>query len=454
MRSKKMIVVDGRVHVPFDTRVAGEVFNVELWKKVYTIKGKNTDPLPLYKEHKESYSISFPRSILTYFMNKDVDIRDNRSYGRNWGFVPESRFVPRIGQEDAIMDAIHNMTTYGCSLLIADCGTGKTVMGSEIALRMKLTTCVLVHKEFLANQWEKAFEMLCPQVRVGRIQRDQIDTGDDFDVVVAVTQSLVSSKRTYSNRVFESFGLVIPDEVHRYGAEVWGESISLFPSAYRLGLTATPGRGDGMWPAILHHLGDREARLKASGLKPRVEFVNLSTFFSPGAYKKPWDKDPNNARARLISLLAKSESRTSYIIKLVAKALLADRKVFVLSERLGQLEEIARGVQKSGVKKSDLGFFVGGKKTDELDEVAKCKLILGTYQMAQEGMDIPDLDTLFIATPRASIAQSVGRILREVVGKKECVVVDFVDHKIGPCAGYKIARKKHYEQLGYTLTRQ
>ena len=53
-------------------------------------------------------------------------------------------------------------------------------------------------------------------------------------------------------------------------------------------------------------------------------------------------------------------------------------------------------------------------KQSVLDENAqKCDIILSTFNMAAEALDIPKLNTLFLSTPKSNIEQSCGRILRQ-----------------------------------------
>lgn len=196
-------------------------------------------------------------------------ILDNRAQGRKLS-LGKSLFNPRVGQKDTVAEAVSRLKLHNTAMLIAGCGTGKTVMGAEIALRLGLSTCVLVHKEFLADQWEEAFEMVCPGIRIGRLQRDQCDTGHDYDVVLAVTQSVTNSRREYPIEFYRSFGLVIGDEVHRYAAGVWQKAITSFPAAYRLGLTATPYRGDRMWPVLEAHFGGQQVKLQGESLVPLI----------------------------------------------------------------------------------------------------------------------------------------------------------------------------------------
>jgi superfamily II DNA or RNA helicase len=58
------------------------------------------------------------------------------------------------------------------------------------------------------------------------------------------------------------------------------------------------------------------------------------------------------------------------------------------------------------------------------------KYLFATYSLAKEGLDIPCLERLFMATPQkdyAVITQSIGRIARTFDGKADPVVYDFVD---------------------------
>lgn len=328
--------------------------------------------------------------------------------------------------------------------------THNTVMGAELAIRLGRKTAVLVHKEFLAKQWEAAFRMLAPNISIGRVRRAEC-TFRDKDVVIIMCQSLVgkTTKQEYPKEMFNSFGLVICDEVHRYAAEVWQEAIVLFPAMARLGLTATYRRRDGLIEVIDHHIGGIAHEVETDTLPVRVHTVSLSTTIEPRHYRFRWNGELN--RGGLISAVAGNEKRSRVIAETIMKALEAQRKVLVLSERRKHLVELAMLCQERGLPENFIGFFVGGKKEEALDEAAERQLILATYAMAREGLDIPSVDTLIMATPVVDIQQSVGRIIRPLGGKKEPVVIDYVDAKVPPCAGFASARRKMYRELGYDV---
>jgi superfamily II DNA or RNA helicase len=66
-------------------------------------------------------------------------------------------------------------------------------------------------------------------------------------------------------------------------------------------------------------------------------------------------------------------------------------------------------------------------KKDKLKESESCKLILGTYPMAKEGLDIPTLNCLILGTPISDIVQSIGRIDRVKHINITPLIIDIVD---------------------------
>ena len=65
-------------------------------------------------------------------------------------------------------------------------------------------------------------------------------------------------------------------------------------------------------------------------------------------------------------------------------------------------------------------------KQKDLDESENKQVILGTYPMSSEGLDIPSLDAVIFTTPKSSIEQSIGRITRKN-HEKTPVAYDIVD---------------------------
>jgi hypothetical protein len=95
-----------------------------------------------------------------------------------------------------------------------------------------------------------------------------------------------------------------------------------------------------------------------------------------------------------------------------------------------------------------VGYYVGGMKEADLKKSESCQVIIATYAMAAEALDIKTLSALFLATPKTDVIQAVGRILR--VKHEQPLVVDFVDsHEVFLSQWQK--RRKYYASNNYTI---
>ena len=99
----------------------------------------------------------------------------------------------------------------GGGLLELYCGAGKTDTTISIIGDLKKKTLIIVHKEFLMDQWIERIQKYYPTARIGKIQGQVIDI-DNKDIVIAMLQSL--SMKEYPSTLFDSFGFTIIDEVH------------------------------------------------------------------------------------------------------------------------------------------------------------------------------------------------------------------------------------------------
>ena len=111
---------------------------------------------------------------------------------------------------------------FGGGLLELPCAYGKTVLSLNIISQLNKKTFIIVHKEFLMNQWIERIQQFLPNARVGKIQGPIVDI-DDKDIVIGMLQSL--SMKEYPSSIFENFGLTIIDEVHHISSEVFSNSL-------------------------------------------------------------------------------------------------------------------------------------------------------------------------------------------------------------------------------------
>ena len=354
--------------------------------------------------------------------------------------------VFKPGQKDAIEQTIAALEASGGCTLQAPCGAGKTVMGAEIIRDLNRRTIILVHKDFLAKQWEAELAKFAPLLRVGRIQRDRFDVGPEFDVVIVMIQSLLS--REYEGAALDNFGLVVGDEVHRHSANEWSKAVTYFKAKLRLGLTATPDRTDGMTVVFKSHFGKIAHRMVAERLRARLQVRKMETSVADKDYMmwRGGQKKPN--LPKLINALVLDHERNVRIVRDIRAAYDAGRQPLVLTHRREHAEDLKRwltdGPQESA---PHVTLLMGGMTELQQTEACIGEIVIATYQMAAEGLNVPRLDTVFLATPQAKVEQAIGRVMRVVDDKKQPVVVDYVDERIGICRGMYKARAKVYAAL-------
>lgn len=99
-----------------------------------------------------------------------------------------------------------------------------------------------------------------------------------------------------------------------------------------------------------------------------------------------------------------------------------------------------------------VGLYVGGMKQVDLDITATKRIIIATYDMAEEAFDCKSLNTLIYATPHKNIKQAVGRILREEKQKRKFIplIIDIQDIFSTFNAWNKL-REKYYKKEGYPM---
>ena len=117
---------------------------------------------------------------------------------------------------------------------------------------------------------------------------------------------------------------------------------------------------------------------------------------------------------------------------------------------MNRIEHLTKLKEKLDKKDVNSDFYIGGMKQAKLDEAAKATVILASYGMASEALDIPDLNTLIMVTPRRNIEQSVGRILRKRDHEIQPLIVDIVD-QLPSFNNQGLARRKFYKKLKYNI---
>jgi superfamily II DNA or RNA helicase len=99
---------------------------------------------------------------------------------------------------------------------------------------------------------------------------------------------------------------------------------------------------------------------------------------------------------------------------------------------------------------ASVGYYVGGMSEDELKKSETKQVILATFSMCSEGLDIATLNAEFLISPKTDIVQSVGRILRAKHATTNPTIYDIVDsHDVFQRQWLK--RKAYYKKQNYRI---
>jgi superfamily II DNA or RNA helicase len=339
----------------------------------------------------------------------------------------DSSMAPEIQLRDYQNRAVNRAVSKGHGILCAPCGAGKTAIGVGIISEIQQKTLVLVHTGDLLTQWRERIESWMPNVTVGM---RGLGKNKDGDVVIATVQTLMRMKFTELYKWASQFGLTILDEAHHSPARTFVKVMGGIPSRYRFGLTATPDREDGLTKFMYWTFGDKiwsisHDELRKLGLIAVPELKKVYT--THGA-----DVPTSTEYTKAITDLTLDEDRNQLIIDLTSSYFNDGRCILVLSERVGHCEELNEMLKKRGVLSECLVGAVSSKRREEILQRARTAdvRVLFATQLADEGLDVPRLDTLILATPASSPAkleQRCGRIMRGHPDKMTPLVVDIRD---------------------------
>lgn len=375
---------------------------------------------PAYRESDKKFYVPHHYGVETFGPPKKCSISEGDDINL------EFNGVLRDYQEPVVKKFLECVTDGACGggggLLELPCGFGKTSISLYILSHLKKKTLVIVHKEFLLNQWVERIQQFLPKARVGRIQGQIIDI-EDKDIVIGMLQSL--SMKEYPQSVFDSFGFTIIDEVHHISSQTFSNALFKIVTKYMLGLSATMNRKDGttrvfkMFLGDVIFKGDRDEKFDVvvRAIEYHVEDDDFNHVIT--------DFRGNVSYSSMISKLCEYNRRSEFIIKVLVNLLNynPNQQILILAHNRNLIKYLHDAIHHRNI--ATVGYYVGGMKEAALKESETKQVIVASYALAEEGLDIKKLTTLIMSTPKTNIQQSVGRILREKHGQP--IVVDIID---------------------------
>jgi len=419
----------------------------ELTIKPFTIGTvkNDIDFYPVYRESDKKIYVPHYYGIKEFGNPSSIKISEGENINESIIFNGELRENQTVVVNTYIDHIKKN--NYGGGLLELPCAYGKTVLALNIISLFKKKTIIIVHKEFLMNQWIERIQQFLPNARIGKIQGQIIDI-ENKDICIGMLQSL--SMKEYPEKIFECFGLTIVDEVHHISSEVFSNVLFKLVTKYMLGLSATMNRKDGTTYVIKMFLGDIIFKGKRDEER-EVTIKAINYYIEDDEFNKIiYDYRGNPMYSSMISKLCEYNNRTEFILKVLSDMLQENpnQQIIILAHNKNVLKYLYDAIEHRNI--STVGYYVGGMKDAVLKLSETKKVIIATFSMASEALDIKTLTTLIMVTPKTDIEQSVGRILREKHSNP--VVVDIIDSHLLFQNQWK-KRKAFYIKENYKIIR-
>lgn len=339
-------------------------------------------------------------------------------------------------QREAI-DSVLNARRQGVRRMVVclPTGAGKTVIFSELARLARKQVLVLAHREELLSQARAKLENALQGKHIVSIERAREQASVDAKVLVCSIRSLHEERlaRLLQGR---DLGLIIYDECHHAAAEDnlrVLRQLGAFDENWKgtlLGFTATTARGDGkglslvfekiVYTRQLHEMIDDGFLAPLRGF--RISTSADLTKLSPGSLDFREDE-----LAEAVDI----EERNALVARSIQE-LARDRRTIAFCVTVNHARNLCRALNLLGVPAG----IVHGEMTSEVRAQALADFRTGRIQVLTnvavltEGFDDPGTSCIAMARPTRSeglYAQCVGRGTRLHPGKKDCLILDFVD---------------------------
>lgn len=375
------------------------------------------------------------------------------------------KYDSRINLYDYQQNAVEAVLRAKNGILVAPCGSGKTQMGLEAVARIGGKTLWLTHTtDLLTQSMNRAKQCFgLPASEYGTITAGKVNVGNTLTFATVQTASNIDL-----SQYRDEWDCVVVDECHKCVGSptqmmMFYRVLSALSARYRIGLTATPYRADGLERCMFALLGDvihevPQSAVAGNTVPVRVKFV--STNYTPDI-DDITDGDGTLNYAKLIGDITENVKRNEVIIQQIFEAS-RNGAVLVLSDRINHLEVLETEItmySPYNIKCARLGITSTKAEKERRARIltdlnnGALNVVFATYKLAKEGLDVPNLRTVVLSCPvkdKTTVIQSAGRVARKADGKDFGMVIDFSDD-FGLLYGYEKKRRGYYKKNSYTF---
>ena len=342
--------------------------------------------------------------------------------------------IPLYGYQDRAVAKMYD-EQYG--ILRAPAGSGKTQMGLALIAQIGVKALWITHTADLLRQSKNRALLYMSEDLIGTITEGRVNVGKGITFATVQTLSTINLLEYR-----DMWDCIVVDECHRVAGSPakitqFSKVLSSLSARHKYGLSATVHRSDGTIKATYALLGQVVYTVPDEEVEDKIMRVGIQEVNTGiGLSYKCLNGDGTLNHTKMITYLTEEEERNKIIVENILKN--AGRSSLILSDRLEHLSELMSMLPaEERVKAAMISGQMVSKKGKGEREAAiedmrqgRKKYLFATYSLAKEGLDIPCLERLYMATPQkdyAVITQSIGRIARTYPGKSDPIAYDFID---------------------------
>ena len=330
-------------------------------------------------------------------------------------------------------------------VIVAPPGAGKTIIGLELIARKAQPALIIVHRKQLLDQWVERIQtfLQIPKADIGQIGAGKKKIGEK--ITVGMVQSL--NKNEKLGEIGRQFGTVIIDECHHIPAKTFRETITYFDAYYLYGLTATPKRKMNDEKLIYVFIGEIISNVRT--IEQIQQQRSVSIHIRETALSVPFKYQLDHYET-LSRILIYDTQRNDLVVKDISREIQQGRRALVLTERVDHVQVLSLYLKKQFEIIALTGKDSARSRTSKIAQIKQghFQVILSTGQFLGEGVDLPQLEVLFLVYPFAfegKLIQYLGRVMRS---SKPPVIYDYRDSQIEYFEKLFKQRRKHYNKLG------
>lgn len=445
----------------------------------YSVKSNNG-------ERKKVLSVPIGVNVPKILKVSNFDFNDGRNEVKvNY---PKFNLVLREDQIRAEKDYLKEVTRdtlYPKCIIQLPTGKGKSILALHIAYVLQQKTLVLVHKDDLVVGWKKDIE-LCfgNSVDVGLIKAKSRKVGEH--ITISTIQTLGRMSDDELSNYINQFGLVVSDEVHHTNLNYFS-MVDKFNSKFKLGLSATPKREDGLNFVFELFFGglcykhivteddedicNCEVRVLDSNYKYEPFIYNNQVFNTCDFNEEDLPKDitylselryeerPRIPFLTIDDAVVRSPKTKVLVCKKIIEHFRQGHSIIALFTQKEHINIYYRHLCRY-IPKDQIMLYYGDSKEKSEDMMRKAEnkevlVTLATYAKATEGTNVKSWEVEFLVSSvnnEKNVEQATGRIRRRKEGKLSPVIV--YDVRYDDCyslSKHYNTRLQVYKRLNYEV---